>query len=180
MINFNPNWSASFECVEFIHWKLHPFCGSILELGSGWSTWYLKEQNHFVTTIEHDSAFIGLVPGVNYIHAPIELYGPNNPLPSSIKKRTSDQTGWYNREVLKRELKDKDWSLIFIDGPPNDFGRAGFFVNLDLFSTNCPIVFDDMHRVDDIYIAQLCAQKLKRNLKIYNNINNKRPFGVIE
>lgn len=180
MIDHDPNWAASLECLEWIHWRIHPSCGSILELGSGWSTGYLTDQLHFVTSIEHDSTFLDKVPGVRYIYAPIEPYGPGNEFPASIQKRTSDQIGWYNREVLKRELADADWSLIFVDGPPNDFGRAGFFVNLDLFNTNCPIVLDDMHRVDDLYTAQLCAQKLRRNLTIYNDRNNKRPFGVIE
>jgi len=179
-INADPNWTTSPECLEYIHWRIPPTCGSILELGSGFSTQWFTDQLHFVTAIEHDPLFINIVPGVTYIHAPIELYGPDNPFPASIQKRTGNQVGWYNRAILKENLADKDWHLIFVDGPPNNFGRAGFFINLDIFNTNCPIVFDDMHRINDLYIAQRCAQKLQRKLTIHNDRNNKRPFGVIE
>ena len=173
------NWAASAACLEYIHGRIRPSRGRILELGSGYSTEWFTDHLHFGTTIEHDATFIDLVPLATYVYAPIEPYGPGNVFPPSISKRTSDHVGWYDRRIVGQAMENKDWSLIFVDGPPNYFGRAGFFLNLELFNTNCPIVFDDMQRVDDLYVAQLCAQKLKRNLTIINDRGN-QPFGVIE
>ncbi len=174
----DPNWAASDELLEFIHNTIYPTCGSILELGSGYSTQFLSECLHFVTSIEHDTQFLNKVIGVTYIHAPIKLYGKGYKPLRSISKRIQDHTGWYDPAVIQKALLGQDFHAILVDGPPRDFGRSGFLQHLDIFPVNnTPIIFDDMHRIDDLYIAERVAHKLQRTLTVYNH--GPKPFGVL-
>lgn len=168
---------------------------TILELGAGKSTEEFKAHGYNVISIEHDPVWVGKVPGVTYIHAPIELYNEtDNIQPNSLKKRIHGHTGWYNRKVVGEALRDLHYDLIIVDGPPRNFGRSGFLTNLKLFTCDSkPIIFDDMHRADDLYIARRVAAELERDLLIVNNgfeivgqknngdmkAQEKKPFGIL-
>lgn len=167
---------------------------TILELGSGESTRQFKSHGYNVISVEHDPKFIGLVPGVDYIHAEIEKYEGRYDLPPSLKKRmTIKHHGWYNRRQLKKGLEKKNYDLILVDGPTRDIGRAGFVANFHLFHRNAIIIFDDMHRMDELYMARRIANEVGRDLLITNNgytvvgkknngdlkAEEKKPFGVI-
>ena len=167
---------------------------TILELGSGKSTEEFKAHGYNVISIEHDLEWVGKVPGVQYIHAPIEPYDDKlNPFPNSLKKRIHGHTGWYNREAIRTGLEGKAYNLVLVDGPPRNFGRSGFLVNFNLFYPNVTILMDDMHRPDDLYIARRIAGLTGRDLLITNNgseivgqknngdmkAQEKKPFGIL-
>lgn len=168
---------------------------TILELGAGESTRRFHAEGFDVISIEHDERFVGLVPEVQYIHAPIELYNDtDNVQPNSLKKRVHGHTGWYNRKIVGEALSKLHYDCIIVDGPPRNFGRSGFLTNLKLFKcSGIPIIFDDMHRLDDLYIARRVASELGRDLLITNNgyeivgqknngdmkAQEKKPFGIL-
>ena len=171
-----------------------PVGKTILELGAGESTKRFKEHGYKVISIEHDSNFINLVPGVQYIHAPIEDYNEKgNVYPPSLSKRIATQKGWYNREIVGHYLKNKSYDLILIDGPPKFVGRAGFLINIDLFDKTAIMLIDDLHRQDELYLARRIALALGKDLLITNNgseivgqkpngdmkAQEKKPFGII-
>jgi hypothetical protein len=152
---------------------------AILELGSGESTRRFVEYGKQVITVEHDPAWLQKVQGATYIYAPIKLYDTKyRPLPS-IAKKIHTHTGWYDSMVLEEALRDKHYNLILVDGPPRNFGRSGFLQHLEIFPIlSCPIVFDDLCRIDDLYVAERVASVLKRHLLVYN-YNPDKPFGVV-
>jgi len=160
--------------------ELVPEGGTILELGSGYSTYVYDQCGYKVISVEHNLEFLNKVPNATYIHAPIELYDAKYQLPHSIKKRIYEHTGWYNRKALGEALVHLRYDCIVVDGPPSHFGRSGFYANLGLFKFDgIPIVFDDMHRIDDLYIAQRVAQKIGRDFLIINNNIGEKPFGIV-
>jgi len=178
-MNKDPDWCMSDAMMDKI-FELVPEGGTILELGSGYSTYALDQCDYKVITVEHDCRFLNKVPNATYIYAPIELYSASYPQLNSIKKRINDHTGWYNREALSQGLLNRTYDCIVVDGPPRDYGRSGFYANLNLF--NCvgvPIIFDDLHRLDDLFVAECVAQKLGRDLLITNNGEGKKPFGIV-
>jgi len=194
----NPDDGGYSVDEALLEWVYKKFPSSnhctILELGAGKSTEEFKAHGYNVISIEHDSRFVGLVPGVKYIHAPIEMYDAKHDLPPSIKKRIHGQTGWYSRKAIVSGLRGLHYDLILIDGPPRNFGRAGFLANVGLFSTNgIPLIFDDMHRADDLFVARRMAAHLGRDLLIKNNgfeivgqknngdtkAQEKKPFGIL-
>jgi hypothetical protein len=190
----NPGWSVDPELFEYVK-KLVPPPATVLELGSGASTLRWASLGYKVITIEHDQAFVK--PNTNritYVYAPIEPFGPSNPQLPSTLKRIPDHTGWYNRDAVAKGLRDVSYDCIVVDGPTGDIGRSGFFANLNLFPRlDVPILFDDQHRLDDLYIALRVATRLGRDLLITNNgetpvaqkpngdwkAEAKKPFGVV-
>jgi hypothetical protein len=174
----DPNWSVEKELL----WKvaeLMPVGGTVLELGSGYSTQWFVDQGCTTYSVEHDTIWLNKVPGAHYIHAPINEYGRHNRMPRSIGKRFPEAVGWYNPKTLRKHLP-KEYDLILVDGPPRDFGRIGFYIHLGLFRSDVPIVLDDMHRCDDLWMARLVAEKLERDLLIVNNKQGHKPFGIIK
>lgn len=191
----NDGWTVEPYMYEYVQ-KLVPTPATVLELGSGISTKTWASLGYKVISIEHDEAFIPKesIPNVTFIHAPIELYDAKYRQPQSLTKRIGEQKGWYNREAIKAGLSGLSYDLIVVDGPTADYGRSGFLTNLGLFPTlDVPIVFDDMHRIHDLYLAFRMAQALKRDLLITNTGETRtvqkpngdwkadvhKPFGVI-
>jgi len=178
-MNKDPDWCMSDAMMDKI-FELVPQGGTILELGSGYSTYAYDQCGYKVISVEHDPKFLNKVPNATYIYAPIELYSAKYPQLNSIKKRFSEHTGWYERSRLVAGLLNRTYDCIVVDGPPGEYGRSGFYANLNLFHcTEIPIILDDMHRLDDLYIAERVAQKLGRDLLIMNNGEGKKPFGIV-
>jgi len=162
------NWEASDELRQFIRGLLTPG-STILELGSGTGTAKLAE-NYEMISIEHDERFVGRYKS-RYIHAPIQPFRK----PCSL---FTDDTGWYNREVLRRELPGLKYQLILVDGPPNSFGRGGFYKWKELFNFTVPIIFDDVHRRRETTLIQRVSAHLKRPYTVHSAWTPKH-FGVI-
>lgn len=129
----------------------------LLELGSGWGTGVLSNFSE-IYSVEHDPRWVGQYRS-HYIHAPIV-------------------DGWYDVEVLKKELP-KEYDLILVDGPPGYIGRDGFLKNIHLFRMDVPIIIDDVHRQAELDLLIKTAEKLNREYKIYNDENGESRFGVI-
>ncbi len=132
-------------CDEIIEWIKNniPKGSTILELGSGkGSTQYLCD-DYDLYSIEHEKRWLNKFDST-YIYAPIK-------------------DGFYNTDILKKELPE-EYALILVDGPPRKIdgkkvGRKGFGENLDLFNTNCVIMFDDSDRGrEKKLIASVCEQ----------------------
>lgn len=108
--------------------ELLPDGSTFLELGSGRTT-EVFAKHYTVWSVEHDPMWVDNYEDVIYIFAP--LVG-----------------GWYNPEILKKELP-KEYDLLLVDGPPSDARRAHILKHIELFNENCIWVFDDLDRPMD-------------------------------
>ena len=158
--------------------ELLPIGKTILELGSGESTKLFKEKGYNVISIEHDINFINQVKNVQYIHAPIIGWSKGNKIPRSLEKRFPEAKGWYDPKTIRKYLPN-NYDFIIVDGPTREFGRIGFYIHFDLFRHDVPIIFDDMHRSDDLMLARIVAEKLERDLLVTNNKKGYKPFGLV-
>lgn len=158
----------SIELETMIHRLLHPG-DTILELGSGSGTARLAEDFNMIS-VEHDEKFVGLHRST-YIHAPIQPFRK----PCGV---FSEDTGWYDRDVLRRELPRYTYDLLLIDGPPNYIGRGGAYKWREMFDLEVPIIFDDAHRMRTIKLMQRFSADLKRPFTVYGCWSD-RHFGVM-
>lgn len=189
------HWTVSEALLTYVLENVHPG-GTILELGSGDSTRRFISARRNVITVEHDHEWVGKVKGAKYIYAPIKFYGPDYVQLPSIAKKISTHCGWYDPMVLGEALRNQHWDLILVDGPTRAYGRSGFLHHLDLFSQQSRpwhIVFDDLERVDDLWVAARVAAKLGCDLRVTNNgevrthqkangdwqADVKKPFGIV-
>ncbi len=173
----DPNWSVEQALLNKVA-EILPIGGTVLELGSGYSTSWFVDMGFKTYSIEHDTVWFGKVPGAHYIYAPIQPFGKGNRIPRSLGKRFPEASGWYDPKSLRKKLPT-EYDLILVDGPPRDIGRIGFLVHFDLFRHDVPIIFDDMHRPDDLWMARMVAERLEKDLLIVNNKATHKPFGVL-
>ena len=132
--------------------------GTILELGSGVGTGELSK-HYEMYSIEHDKKYMDKYTST-YIHAPIV-------------------DGWYDTDVLKRELPGK-YDLILIDGPLATVHRDirnGFLANIKLFNTDVPMIFDDVHRSAEMDMAIEVSELVCRHCAIYEG--HDKSFAVV-
>jgi len=149
-------WSMDKEMYNWIRRNI-PRGSTILELGSGKSTIDLVK-DYRVYSVEHDKEWLNLTDKARYIYAPIK-------------------DGWYDTDILKKELPSK-YDLIIVDGPPGYIGRMGFYHNLRLFKTKvCPILFDDTNRGAEKDLLEKITKKLRTKYTEYN-VGNKK-FAVV-
>lgn len=148
-------WAIDKELFDYIRTIL-PEGKTILELGSGWGSGELSKY-YTVYSIEHDPAWVGRY-NTHYIYAPIKH-------------------GWYDIEVLKKELP-QHYDLIIVDGPPGTIGRWHFSTYLTLFKATVPIIFDDVNRKPEHSLMTDVAKKLKKPFKILHGGTGKQ-FGVV-
>ncbi len=73
-------------------------------------------------------------------------------------------TGWYNPDIVKSFLSDKEYDIIIVDGPNGFIGRGGFYKHIDMFDTDKLIIIDDFYgqRPETIMI-QTIMKKLGRD-----------------
>jgi hypothetical protein len=135
------DWAISKEMFDWILNNV-PEGSVILELGSGEGTKELVKR-YTVYSVEHDENWVGLEPKSNYIFA--ELVN-----------------GWYDNEVLKREIPKK-YDLIIIDGPPGEL-RENITEHLSLFDGNTIIIVDDTNREIDNKITLEISKKFDKTI----------------
>jgi hypothetical protein len=142
-------------------------------MGSGSGTEALSKKYNMIS-IEHDVKWVGKYDS-KYIHAPLTP-DYNNPI-----------INWYDTNVIKNELVDK-YDLILIDGPPggaspNKLTRDGFRRNIDLFDiTECIIVFDDLHRKEEMDLMMLLVKQINRKYEVFDSgfkSGQRKKFGII-
>jgi len=98
----------------------------ILELGSGFGSFVLSEWFD-VYCIEHNKKWMYKYDNIIYYYAPLK----NN---------------WYD---ITFELPN--YNILIIDGPPGSYSRG--FIQKDLFNWNKTIVIDDVHRLNELALA---------------------------
>lgn len=150
--------------------RLVPEKSTILELGSGEGDRKLIDFGFRVMAVEHDPAWVGVVPGVDYIHAPLTPIKPT---------RWHPQHGsWYDPSTLKRVLPKLKYDLLIVDGPPGDVGRGGLLKYYDLFDYNVPWIIDDCHRFEEWKMIRVLSNKLGKDI-LLPPTGTERLFAVI-
>jgi len=153
-VNNIASWVMPAEAFDWIYENI-PEGSTILELGSGFGSIALG-LNYTVYSLEQNEEWCGLSNMVNYIYAPIE-------------------NGFYSKDMIADLPK---YDLLIIDGPTKaSGGRKGFIENLKYFNTECPILLDDLHREDEMFIIEKLSTILKRDFKVFESENKK--FGII-
>lgn len=156
----------------------------ILEIGSGNSSVLLQEKGYTVYSIDENNEWVGLCNECVYCYSPLINY------PSG--------TIWYDRDIIKNFLLDKEYDLIIIDGPScsecvkEGFDellrevimvasphRIGFYENIDLFNPNVIIVFDDTLREEDNLNMVKVKEKLNKQI-IYNDLTWENSYIVLK
>lgn len=155
--------------------ELHSFIFShlkkgdvVIELGSGVST-KLLSQKFKVYSVENDKEF--LEKNWDYLNS-----SDNTKLIYAPIIETSPNRYWYDPEVLKKELPTSS-RLVLVDGPHWTIGRYCFIDYLSLFQNTDYIVFDDVHRFEELRLMTEVAKKLGKKYKAYRDGN--KTFGVI-
>lgn len=155
-VNNIASWVLSKHAFDWIY-ENYPVGSTILELGSGFGSIALS-LNYNIYSVEQDKNWIGLSNRVNYILAPLK-------------------DGFYDIDILKSSLPSK-YDLLILDGPTKGSGgRTGFIKNMELFNLDCPILIDDVHREDEMKIAEYVSNKLGREYNVFESENKK--FAII-
>ncbi len=154
------DWNMNASVLEYFYRSI-PKDKKILELGSGAATQVLCHMGFSMTSIEEDERWLNKASS-NYIHAPIK-------------------NGWYDVEVLKKEIPNINYDILIIDGPAgnleNPAKRYGFIENIDLFNLeNKMLVVDDIDRKEDLVVWQellerTITQQDASNVSVFNITN---------
>lgn len=122
----------------------------LLEFGSGYGSKLLS--NHCkVTSIEHNTEFVGIHPEVSYISTKIvEL---------KLEDQISPPCRWYDIKPIADKLNDV-YSILLVDGPSADVGREGLLFHLDYFKSIPIWIIDDVLREKDQRIANFISLNL--------------------
>jgi hypothetical protein len=130
---------------------LVPKGGTVLELGSGFSTGELIKY-YTVYSVEQDSQWLNHYHS-NYIYAPIV-------------------NGWYDTKVLNTELPTQ-YDLLIIDGPAakgvHPLIRLGLLKNIKLFNLNAYIMVHDVNRRAEHKLATKLGRIVNRPVKFKSN-----------
>ena len=148
-------WAISKEMFDWIV-KNFPENSVILELGSGTGTKELVKK-YRVYSVEHDETWVGFEPKSNYIFSPLV-------------------TGWYDTEILKKEIP-QDYDLLIVDGPPGDL-RKNILKNLNFFKKDITIIIDDTNRKIDSDMALKIATNFKK--QIINIESENKKFSILK
>lgn len=161
-------WSISQNLFDHVT-RTVPAGGTVLELGGGKSTSAFSSL-YKVITIDNDPQYIPILPGNVIIHAPL--------VPFKCDLFPSN-TSWYDPDKIRGGLQGLDYDVIVVDGPVGGTGgRGGFSQNLDLFKTNVPIFFDDVHREAEWRLIKTVAKYLKVPYTVYDT-DQRKNYGLI-
>lgn len=163
-------WSVDVELFDCIR-KLVPIGGTILELGSGFTTGELSKYYKMIS-IEHDKEYIGKYNS-EYIYAPLKQHRGH--------RHFAEFTTWYDADAVRKGLEGKTYDLILIDGPPgSNTVRPGMYRYRDLFNWNVPVIFDDSnnHFLWRLIVV-LQRNCLKRHNAITLNMDKRKCFTVL-
>ena len=133
---------------------------NILELGSGTGTIELCKYYN-VTSVEHNKKYLNL-SNSKYIYAPIKNYGKYE---------------WYDKEIIIEKIKNLDYDLILVDGPPGTIGRDGFLHNINIFNTNKKIIIDDTQRDPEKKLAEDLSKILNKEKLLI--VDGNKSFTVL-
>jgi hypothetical protein len=117
------DWSISIELIDKIE-ELLPIGSTILMLGDGDGSLVLKARGFKVIAVEHNP---------DYARA-----DQCNIIPL--------RHGWYATGPLGAVLRDMNYDMLIIDGPPGSEMRVNFMKHYHMFNPKVPWVIDDTHR----------------------------------
>lgn len=140
---FHPEFGGSGiteDCYRWIVENISPGA-EVLEFGAGLVSTPKLGEIFSLTSIEHNEQYIGQFNS-NYIHAPLSKWD-----------------GWYQRDKVEK-IKNLNFELAIIDGPPGSGNRFGILLNLDLISKIPFILIDDADRPSEKILLQLLSQNL--------------------
>jgi len=157
--------SSVYEAID----KLMPLGGTILELGSGEGDANLVSK-YEVYAVEHDPEWLGKVPGVHYIYAPLAPIKPTRWHPK--------QDRWYSPEKIRATIPKLQYDLLIVDGPTADVGRGGFLKYWNLFNTNVPIILDDVNRSEEWKMLRVLSNKIDKAI-VLPPTRHEKLFAVI-
>lgn len=101
-----------------------------------------------------------------------------------VQKRNDDHTcyhapinnGWYCSATVEKAITERNYDLILVDGPTGKM-RKGILDHLSLFrDVQCPFVFDDVNRTDDLAIMNEFCNKLNYEYEIIEGERKKFAF----
>lgn len=151
-------WAMNQTTFDYIR-SILPDNSTILELGSGTGTNELAKF-YKMYSIEANPNWLNKFNST-YIYAPIKMYNQLYTAPG-----IENNFGWHDYQILSKELADLHYDLIFIDGPEGKYGRAGFLKHINLFNTNVPLIFDDIHRKPEMDLLIEVSKVLNKPYKI--------------
>jgi len=158
MVEINYDFLGGFAISkELLDWILKniPEGSTILELGSGYGTKELVKKYN-VYSVEHNEEWLNIAEESNYIYAPLE-------------------NGWYDREILIKELPKK-YDVLLIDGPPG-LCRENIIKNYDLFENMSYVIVDDTNRENDKKIADFIIEK--QTCQYFEIESDNKKFTII-
>lgn len=158
------DWTISDGMIKYIATNIPQ--GTILELGSGEGSQKLIHLGYRIWAVEHDKEWVDKFNNVKYFYAPIKKH-------KAVRGFAHEE--WYDKDVIW--TIPKYYNAIIVDGPPGCIGRSGFLKYLDLFNTNVPIIFDDLHRKLEMKLAQKVAHRLGRPLSVISW--ESKTWGVV-
>jgi hypothetical protein len=140
----------------------------IIELGSGLGSKILSEKFQ-IWSIEHDKEWVGKYPNINYIYSPLKVL---------------DTQECYDFDSIQKDLPIDEADLLIIDGPPGIIGRSGVLKFMHLFDKIPTIIVDDIHRQEELMIANAIVDLTGGVLKGYEcngeGSLSKRKFAIIK
>ena len=154
-------------CGEIHDWIISNISkgSTILEIGSGKGTKRLIDNGFTVYSIEHSKKWMDRY-GSNYIYAPIK-------------------DGWYDVKAIEKGIPEH-YDLLLVDGPiwknSKNIGRIHLVKYLDLFNTDCCMIFDDFHRNDVPELVSKVSEKVGRDYTSYRGKSGHRrvEFAVFD
>jgi len=132
-----------------------PDRSTILELGSGWVTGQLA-QYYTMYSIEESERWLYLYDS-HYVYAPL-------------------RDGWYDIDVLSRELPKISYDCVIVDGPFRKRHRRGLLDHIHLFDVSAIYVHDEVHFSGMYDVMVQAAQALGHTYRVYDG--EEKQFGV--
>jgi hypothetical protein len=140
-------WQLGFSATAWVEQRFSNKSTRILELGCGAGT-VERAKKFDVVAVEHDPDFI--LEDIRCILAPIV----DNPTSTHFNEQ-----GWYDTGKLDF-LKDQEFDLIIVDGPPGRIGRSGILSVPWLLNLSPCILIDDTQRESEHALAEAIEARL--------------------
>ena len=134
-------WQLGSLASAWVEQRFSNKLARILELGCGAGT-VERAEKFDVVAVEHDPDFA--VDDIKCILAPIVA----NPTSTQFNEQ-----GWYDISKLDF-LKNQDFDLIIIDGPPGGIGRSGILSVPWLLNLSPCVLIDDTQRESEHLLAE--------------------------
>ena len=156
------DWSIPKECFDKIV-EILPFGSTILEIGSGNST-YILSLFYKVISVESNKEWLNKFDST-YYHIEEQ----------EVDSKEFGKTLWLNPDKVIKMLDNLEYDLLIVDAGGR---RIGIYDYIDYFKTDIPIIFDDTQPEDAHAIlhkkcAELIAKKHNKTAETFRCKVNK-------